>query len=153
MDTRPSLPREVLGTLGGYAGGTLKVTAIVALLYTIGFAVSGVPFWYVIGPIAGALNIVPVLGPLIALGLAAYVTLLGDGGMYNYIGVLVTFVAVQGIEGFYLTPKLVGRRVGLRPLTVFLAILVGGFAFGPLGVILAVPALAVLAIVWRRSRR
>jgi predicted PurR-regulated permease PerM len=149
---RDSIPREIATTLGGYVGGTIKVAAILALLYSIGFAISRVPFWFVIGPIAGALNVVPFLGPVIALVLAAYATLLGDGGLYNYIGLLVTFVVVQAAEGFYLTPKLIGRRVGLRPLTVFFAILIGGFAFGPIGVLVAVPALAVTAVLWRRAR-
>jgi predicted PurR-regulated permease PerM len=148
-----SLGKEVLGTLGGYVAGQIKVAAIVGLLYTIGFAIAEVPGWFIVGPVCGALNLVPMAGAVIALLLAAFTTLLGDARMYNFIGLLVTFVAVQAIEGFYLTPKLLGRRVGLRPLSVFAAILVGGFAFGPLGVLFAVPALAVLAVFWRRARR
>jgi predicted PurR-regulated permease PerM len=147
-----SLSKEVLGTLGGYVAGQLKVAAIVGLLYTIGFAIARVPAWFVIGPICGALNLVPIVGPLIALLLAAYITLFGDAELYNFMAVLVTFVVVQGIEGFYLTPKVLGRRVGLRPLPVFLAIAVGGFMFGPLGVVLAVPVLAIVAVFWRRAR-
>jgi predicted PurR-regulated permease PerM len=148
-----SLGKEVLGTLSGYVAGQVKVAMIVGLLYTVGFAIAELPGWFIVGPICGALNLVPVVGAVITLLLAAFVTLLGEARMYNFIGLLVTFVAVQAVEGFYLTPKLLGRRVGLRPLSVFVAILVGGFAFGPVGVLLAVPALAVLAVLWRRARR
>jgi predicted PurR-regulated permease PerM len=151
--TGDSLGKEVFGTLGGYVAGQAKVACIVGLLYTIGFAIAGVPAWFIIGPLGGALNVVPMVGGVIALLLAGFATLLAEGGLYNYIGVLVTFIVVQAIEGFYLTPALLGRRVGLRPVWVFIAIAVGGLAFGPLGVLLAVPVLAVLAVVWRRSRK
>jgi predicted PurR-regulated permease PerM len=151
--TGDSLGREIFGTLGGYVAGQAKVACIVGLLYTIGFAVAGVPGWFIIGPLGGALNVVPMVGGVIALLLAAFATLLGEGELYNYIGVLVTFVAVQAIEGFYLTPKLLGRQVGLRPVWVFIAVFAGGLAFGPLGILLAVPVVAVLAVLWRRSRR
>ena len=147
-----SLTREVFGTIGGYVAGQAKVAVIVGLLYTIGFAIAGVPGWFIIGPLGGALNVVPMVGGVIALLLAGLVTLLGNGDLYNYIGLLLTFVIVQAAEGFYLTPKLLGRRVGLSPVWVFIAIAVGGLAFGPLGVLLAVPVLAVLAVFWRRSR-
>jgi len=147
-----SLGKEVLGTVGGYIAGQAKIAAIVGLLYTIGFAIAGVPGWFIVGPICGALNVVPVLGSVAALLLAEFVSLFGEAEVYNFIAVLVTFVAVQAIEGFYLTPMLLGRRVGLRPLTVFVAIAVGGLAFGPLGLLLAVPVAAVFAVFWRRRR-
>ncbi len=149
---KDSLGKEVLGTVGGYLAGQIKIAAIVGLLYTIGFAIAGVPGWFIVGPIGGALNVIPVVGSVAALLLAEFVTLFGDAELYNFIAVLATFVVVQAIEGFYLTPTLLGRRVGLRPLTVFVAIAVGGLAFGPLGLLLAVPVAAVVAVVWRRRR-
>lgn len=148
-----SLGREIAGTLGGYLAGQIKISAILAVLYSIGYAIAGVPVWYVLGPLSGLLNFVPFVGSVLALMLTAFVALWGDSTMRNYIGILVTFVVVQGIEGFYLTPKILGRRVGLSPLMVFLAILIGGFAFPPFGVFLAVPAVAIVAILWRRSQR
>jgi predicted PurR-regulated permease PerM len=152
MQRGDSLGKEVLGTLGGYISGQLKISCILGLLYTIGFAIAEMPGWYIVGPICGALNLIPVFGPLIALVIAAYITLFGEAKLYNFIAVLITFVAVQGIEGFYLTPKLLGRSVGLRPIPVFFAIAIGGFMFGPLGIILAVPVLAIAAVFWRRAR-
>lgn len=149
----PSLGREIAGTVGGYLAGQIKVSAILAVLYSVGYAISGVPVWYIMGPLSGALNLVPFVGSVIAILLTGFVALWGETGMYTYIGILITFVVLQALEGFYLTPKLLGRRVGLSPIVVFAAILVGGFAFGPLGVLLAVPLVAVLGVVWRRSRR
>ena len=146
-----SLAGEVGRTLGGYVVGQAKIAAILACLYSIGYAISGVPFWLGLGILSGMLNVIPVFGSIIGLGLTAYAVLSNDGGLWNYIGVLITFVTVQALEGFWLSPRILGRRVGLSPLYVFVAVLVGGAVFGPLGVLFAVPILAVLAVLWRRS--
>ena len=146
-----SLAGEVGRTLGGYVVGQAKIAAVLACLYSIGYAISGVPFWLGLGVLCGMLNIIPVFGSIVGLGLTAYAVLLGDGGIWNYAGVLITFVVVQALEGFWLSPRILGKRVGLSPMYIFFAVLVGGAVFGPVGVLLAVPVLAVLAVLWRRS--
>ena len=148
-----SLASEVGRTLGGYVAGQTKIAAILACLYSIGYALSGVPLWLLLGIVSGSLNFIPVFGSLIALALTAGAVLLGDGSLWNYIGVLITFVTVQALEGFWLSPRILGRRVGLSAWHVFFAVFLGGAAFGPLGVLFAVPILAVLAVVWRRASR
>lgn len=148
-----SLLGEVGRTLGGYVAGQIKVAALLACLYSIGYAISGVPFWLFFGLLSGALNPIPFVGSLIAVALTAFAVLLNDGGLWNYGGVLATFIIVQGLEGFWLTPKILGKRVGLSPLYVFVAVLIGGAMFGPLGVLLAVPVLAVLGVFWRRAAK
>lgn len=153
MPDDPSIPREIARTLGGYLAGQAKIAAILACLYSVGYAISGVPYWLFFGILSGALNIIPMFGSLIGLGLTAYAVLLSDGGLWNYAGVLITFVVVQGLEGFWLTPKVLGRRVGLSPLYVFVAVLLGGMMFGPVGVLFAVPVLAVIAVLWRRAAK
>jgi predicted PurR-regulated permease PerM len=149
----PSLGREVAGTLTGYVSGQIKISVILALLYSIGYAIAGVPLWFLIGVVSGGLNFIPFVGPVIGLLLAELAVFLGSGTLYNYLGVLIVYVIVQGVEGFYLTPKILGRRVGLSPLMVFLCILIGGAFFGPLGVLLAVPVAAIAAVLWKRFRR
>lgn len=144
---------DVGRTLSGYVAGQAKVSAVLGCLYAIGYALSGVPFWFILGFLSGALNIIPFVGSLIGLAITAYAVLLNDGRLANYVGVLVTFVLVQGLEGFWLTPRILGRRVGLSPLYVFLAVLAGGAMFGPLGVLFAVPVLAVVAVLWRHAAK
>jgi predicted PurR-regulated permease PerM len=148
-----SLVRDVGRTLGGYVRGQLKVSLILACLYSIGYAIAGVPFWLLLGFISGAVNVIPFVGSLIGVGLTAFATLLNNGTMWNYLGILITFVIVQGLEGFWITPRILGRRVGLSPLYVFLAVLIGGVMFGPVGVLLAVPVLAVLGVLWRHAAK
>lgn len=142
---------DVGRTLGGYVIGQLKIAALLACLYSIGYALAGVPFWLLLGMLCGALNVIPVAGSLIGLALTMYAVFLSDGELWNYAGVLITFVVAQGLEGFWLTPRILGNSVGLSPLYVFLAVLIGGAMFGPLGLLLAVPALAVIAVLWRHA--
>ena len=148
-----SLAGEVGRTLSGYVVGQAKIAAILACLYSVGYAISGVPFWLGLGILSGMLNVIPVFGSIIGLAVTAYAVLLKDGGVWNYVGVLITFVVVQGLEGFWLSPRILGRRVGLSPLYVFVAVLVGGAMFGPIGVLFAVPVLAVLGVFWRRAAK
>jgi predicted PurR-regulated permease PerM len=148
-----SLVGEVGRTLGGYVAGQAKIAAILACLYSIGYAISGVPFWLGLGILSGMLNVIPVFGSIIGLALTAYAVLLNDGDIWNYAGVLITFVLVQALEGFWLSPRILGRRVGLSPLYVFAAVLIGGAVFGPIGILFAVPVLAVVGVVWRRAAK
>src|SRR4051812_36713168 len=101
-----SLAGEVGRTLGGYVAGQAKIASILACLYSIGYAISGVPYWLLLGVLSGFLNFIPVFGSLLGLALTAYAVLLNDGGLWNYIGVLITFVVVQGLEGFWLSPRI-----------------------------------------------
>jgi predicted PurR-regulated permease PerM len=148
-----SLIGDIGRTLGGYAAGQAKVSAVLACLYSIGYALSEVPFWLLLGVICGALNVVPVVGSVIGVLLTAFVVFLGNGGTWNYIGVLITFVIAQALEGFWLSPRLLGRSVGLSAWYVFFGVLIGGAMFGPLGILLAVPVLAVLAVLWRHAAK
>ena len=150
---RDTLAGDVGRTLGGYIVGQLKIAALLSCLYSIGYAISGVPFWLFFGILCGLLNLIPIIGSLIGLGLTACAVLAKDGVIWNYAGVLITFVIVQGLEGFWLSPRILGKGVGLSPLYVFLAVLVGGAMFGPVGVLLAVPLLAVIGVLWRHAAK
>ena len=150
---RDTLVGDVGKTLGGYVVGQLKIAALLSCLYSIGYALSGVPYWLFFGVLCGVLNLIPIIGSLIGLAFTAYAVLLKDGGIWNYAGVLITFVIVQGLEGFWLSPQVLGKGVGLSPLYVFFAVLVGGAMFGPLGVLFAVPLLAVIGVLWRHAAK
>ena len=128
----------------------MKVVAILTGIYAVGFAVSGVPWWFLLAVICGLLNFIPVAGAVIALLLVLPLTFLFRQDMVPVLGALITYVVAQGLEGFYLIPKIMGRRLGLSPWIVFLAIVGGGLLFGPLGVFFAAPVAAMAAVLWRR---
>ena len=144
--------RESIRVLGLYIRGQFLITGLTAVLYAAGFAIGHMPWWPLVAVLCGACYLVPRIGSLIALGLAALVSGLGDGNLMHLLIVFVTWVIVQGLEGFYLTPRILGRPLGLRPLAVFAALIVGSLFFGPVGFLLAVPVLAVLNVFWQWYR-
>jgi predicted PurR-regulated permease PerM len=146
------LLREIGRTLFSYLGGQLAVCLILSGLYMVGYALLGVPLWPLIAVVCGFLNLVPHFGSVIAALLSVGVSLMGGLGWERTLGVLGVYVAVSTFESYWLTPRIIGRRLKIRPLYVFLAVLLGGAMFGFVGLVLAVPVLAVLMVIYRFTR-
>jgi len=108
----------------------------------------------VLGLSLGILNIVPYLGTIIGLSIALPLAFLQpDGGMPLVGLVLLVFVIVQNIEGWFLTPRIMGEQTGLHPVMIIVAIFFWGTAFnGILGMILAVPLTAFFVTAWRLAK-
>lgn len=132
--------------LSAFIRGQMMVCLILAILYAIGLAVIGIDLAIVIGFLSGALFIIPYLGTVIGLLLASTAAYLQFHDLNHLLYVASLYGAVQILEGFIITPKIVGEKVGLHPLAVILAVIIGGELFGFLGILLAVPAAAVLKI-------
>jgi predicted PurR-regulated permease PerM len=143
---------QILHTLGAYVKGQIQIASIMAGVYLVGYGALGVPFWPVIGVISGALHLVPFAGAVLGLILPLAASYLGGADLYRLLGVLGVYIFAQALEGFYLSPKILGRRLSLHPLMVFFAVIIGGAIFGPLGILLAAPVAAVAALLWRRVR-
>jgi predicted PurR-regulated permease PerM len=116
---------------------------IMSVCYALGFWFLGVPAWAGIALIAGMLNAIPYIGTILGVALAGSFTLANGGGIWGVAGVLGVFVLVQVLEGYVLTPKILGGRLNLHPMAVFLGLLAGGKLFGLLGIILAIPSIAI----------
>jgi predicted PurR-regulated permease PerM len=116
---------------------------IMSVCYAVGFWFLGVPAWAGIALIAGMLNAIPYIGTILGILLAGSFTLANGGGIWGVAGVLGIFVLVQILEGYVLTPKILGGRLNLHPMAVFLGLLAGGKLFGLLGIILAIPSIAI----------
>jgi predicted PurR-regulated permease PerM len=142
--------KESIRVLGIYVRAQVLIIAIVSLMYATGFALAHMPFWYLVAPLAGICYAIPHIGSLIGLAIAGIAGFFGDA---NLLIVFATWVVVQSVEGFFLTPSLLGRPLGLRPLLVFVTLLAGSFFFGPVGFLLAVPILAVGNVFWRYFRQ
>ncbi len=138
--------------LESYVRGQLLIGLIMAIFYAVGFWFLGVPAWAGIAMISGLLNAVPYVGTILGIVLAGGFTLAGGGGIWDIAAVLGVFVAVQTLEGYYLTPKILGGRLNLHPMAVFLGLLIGGKLFGLLGVILAIPAIAIAKVFYKFLR-
>jgi predicted PurR-regulated permease PerM len=140
---------EVDEVLSAFVRGQITVGSILSVIYGTGLAIAGVDMAIVIGVIAGFGNMVPYLGTAVGLVLAMLGLMLSWQGPWQLAVVVGTFVVAQLAEGFVITPRVVGEKVGLTPVTVILAILAFGELFGFVGILLAVPVGAILKVVLR----
>ena len=148
------LVREFIAIVISFFRGQLLIGLLMGLLLTVGFWLVGLRFALVLGLTLGVLNIVPYLGTIIGLSIALPLAFLQPGGGMPLVGlVLLVFVIVQNIEGWFLTPRIMGERTGLHPVMIIVAIFFWGTAFdGILGMILAVPLTAFFVTAWRLAK-
>lgn len=135
--------------LSGFVRGQLMVALILMVLYTIGLTLVGSPSSVLLGILAGAASVIPFMGIVVGFIPSLVLTFLRFHDWQHLVGVVAVFGVVQLIEGNLVTPKIVGERLGLHPVVVLLAVLVGGEIFGFLGILLAVPITAVIKVFWR----
>lgn len=147
-----SFTGEADQVLGQYLRGQLLVMMTMAVFYSTGLALFGLELALPIGVFTGLAMFVPYVGFGIGLILAVLAGMLEFGATKAFVMVAVVYGAGQVIEGFYLTPRLVGERIGLHPLAVIFALLAFGQLFGFVGVLVALPASAVLLVAIRRVR-
>lgn len=132
----------------GYVRGKFLVAIGMSLTYAIGLWIVGVPLWAGIGLIAGFLGIIPYLGVMSGIVLALAFAALSGASLAKLGGVIVVFVIAQIVEDYVLTPRLIGDRLELHPMLVFIALIIGGEMFGLLGLVLAIPVLAALKVIF-----
>lgn len=132
----------------GYVRGRFLVAIGMSLTYAIGLWIVGVPLWAGIGLIAGFLGIIPYLGVMSGAVLALAFAALSGASLAKLGGVIVVFVIAQIVEDYVLTPRLIGDRLELHPMLVFIALIIGGELFGLLGLVLAIPVLAALKVIF-----
>lgn len=133
-------------TVGGFFRGQFLVALLVGVMSAVGFALIGLPFWLVIGAIAGFTNLIPLVGPFIGGGLGLVIGSVTDGIGLGLKAALVALV-VQQIDNHVISPNVMKRTVKLHPVTVMLSILAGGTIAGFWGVLLGVPAVAVAKLL------
>ncbi|HSO24336.1 MAG TPA: AI-2E family transporter [Chondromyces sp.] len=145
---------EFLNIIVAFFRGQLIIAMLQGLLFAIGFTIVGLKYGFVIGLTLGFLNIVPYLGNIIGLATALPLAFFQEGGgLLRVLAVLVVVAAVQSIEGYLLTPKIMGDRTGLHPVVIILAVFFWGSALsGIMGMILAIPLTAFLVVFWRLAR-
>lgn len=129
--------------LESFVRAQILIGLIMSVCYAVGFWFLDVPAWMGIALLAGLLNAIPYVGTMIGVVLASAFTFSHTGSIWSVLAVLGVFTAVQTLEGYVLTPKILGDRLNLHPMAVFLGLLIGGKLYGLLGFILAIPAIAV----------
>ncbi len=137
--------REITVKVSAWLGGQLLLGTIIGITSAIGLWLLGIPYFYVLALISAVGELIPVVGPVLAAIPAIAVA--STVSLQKVLLVIVFFVVQQQFENHVLVPKVMERQVGISPVTVILALLVGGKLLGILGAILAVPTAAILQVV------
>ncbi|MBU1659973.1 MAG: AI-2E family transporter [Chloroflexi bacterium] len=153
------LHQEIKTVWHAYLRGQLLIMSILGILSGIGAAVIGLPGALILGFLAGALALIPSLGPATATAIAAVVawtqgsTYLDLSNLAVTLMVVAIFQVIQLIEGFWLTPRIVGRRLNLHPGLILVAVVGTLFTLGALMALIIAPLLGSLDLVFRYARR
>ncbi|MCW8983070.1 MAG: AI-2E family transporter [Gammaproteobacteria bacterium] len=139
--------------LANFFRGQLMVMSVLATIYTIGLWIIGLEFALLIGLIAGLVSFVPYLGLIVGMVIAAVAAVMQFHELMPIFYIAFIFGGAQLIEGFVLTPLLLGDKIGLHPVVVIFAVLAGGELFGFFGMLLALPVAAVVMVLLRHSHQ
>ena len=150
LRTATSVAIQVHRTLGGYVRGQLTACFVLGALYSTGLRIVDIRLAVPIGVLTGMLAFVPYVGFSLGLCLALGMALLDWHGIGPVVGVLLVMGSVQILDGTIITPRIVGKSVGLAPLEVLLTMMAAGSLLGFFGVLLAVPIGAVVKILLQR---
>lgn len=145
--------KDIDSVVAEFLRGQLSVMLSLCVFYSVGLWLVGLDMALSVGMIAGLLSFVPYLGFSLAFILAIMLAFLQFASFTEVIPVLLVFGVGQFVESFFLTPILVGDRIGLHPVLVILALLAGGQLFGFTGVLLALPVSAAIAVGLRYTKR
>ena len=146
------MANEADSLLAQYLRGQLLVMLVLAVYYSAALAIAGFDVALPVGILTGLLVFIPYLGFGLGLILALIAAVLQFDGFHGLLAVALIYGVGQVVESFYLTPYLVGERIGLHPLAVIFALLAFGQLFGFVGVLLALPASAILSVALRHLR-
>lgn len=149
------LVREFVGMIVAFFRGQILIAFIMGILMGIGFQLAGLKSGFFIGLTIGMLNLIPYLGSILGVSVSLPLAYFQpDGGWLVLVLVIAVMIAVQLIEGWILTPKIMGDQTGLHPVMIIFSVFFWGIALnGLLGMILAIPLSAFIVTFWRLARR
>jgi predicted PurR-regulated permease PerM len=143
------ITKESDEVLGAFFRGQLLVMLVLSMVYSIGLMIVGLDTALLIGSLSGIVSFVPYLGFIVGIVIASIAALMQFQDIMPLLYVVIVFLVGQMLEGMLLTPWLVGDKIGLHPVAVIFSVLAGGQLFGFVGVLLALPVAAVIAVVLR----
>ncbi|MBX7144980.1 MAG: AI-2E family transporter [Oligoflexia bacterium] len=146
-----NIATEIDSYVSAFVRGQLTVGCILFILYAFGLWLIGVELWFLLAIISGFGAIIPYMGFLMGIVLSSIMALATFGDFTHLAQVIGLYLVVQFLEGWVITPKVVGEKVGLSPLVIIISIFAGGHLFGLLGVFLAVPGAAVLRVLLKHA--
>ncbi len=145
------LAGEVDEVLSAFLRGQILVMLALGTIYSVGLWLVGLDVAFLIGMIAGLISFIPYMGAIVGLLTACIAALVQFQDAWYLMPVLLVFTVGQILEGNFLTPWLVGDKIGLHPVAVIFAVLAGGQLFGFLGILLALPVASVIMVLIRHA--
>jgi predicted PurR-regulated permease PerM len=145
------LLRDIDNVFGKYIRGQIIVGSFVGVFTTIALIIIKVKYAFVLGIFAGISNIIPYFGPFIGIVPTILLALLDSTSKAFYAA--GAFVLIQQVESGFLTPRIIGKSVGIHPVYVIMSLIIGGKLLGVIGLILAVPVLAAIKLTLRHALR
>lgn len=139
--------RRLSIVLGGLIRGQFLICAVLAAYYSAALSAVGMDMALLLGIISGFLNLIPFVGTLTSLGLSLFIAVLGGGQLTQCIAILGVYLVANLVDNTVLTPRIVGKQMGISPLTIILALLAGGELLGFLGILLALPIMAMVKVL------
>jgi predicted PurR-regulated permease PerM len=153
-DTIRGLAREIDNAIAGFVRGQAVICLILAVYYAVGLTLTGLNFGFLIGLMTGFISFIPFVGALTGFLVASIVAVAQFWpNLTSILLVIGVFVVGQGLEGYVLSPKLVGAKVGLHPVWLIFALLAFGYLFGFLGLLVAIPLAAAVGVLVRFALR
>ncbi len=150
-DEKKNEVKTVVGKSGSvvqeYLVGTMLLMLFLAIVYSIGLGITGVNNFILVSLIAAFLTLIPVVGNIIGFSLALVLGYLTTGETSALIGIIITISIAQLLENYVLQPFVIGDKVDLHPFFVILAVILGGATWGIIGMILAIPVMAIITII------
>ncbi|MBN2341697.1 MAG: AI-2E family transporter [Deltaproteobacteria bacterium] len=141
------LAKEVDRSLSAFLHGQFTVMLVLGTLYSVGYSIVGIPLALGVGMLTGLLCFIPYLGAATGFIIALLMAIFSFSGWQPILGVALVFTSVQATDAAVITPRILGGKLGLQPLWIIVALMAGGELFGFLGVLLAVPTMAVLKVL------
>jgi predicted PurR-regulated permease PerM len=147
-----SRARQVDSLLSAFARGQIAVCLILGTFYAIALSFCNVPMGFLVGYVVAFFNLIPFMSTVLGLPLTLLLKFVEDQSLSGLLAVTAVFAVGQFVEGNFITPRIVGTKLGLHAVVMMLAVLVGGTLFGFVGMLIAVPVTAALSVFWADLR-
>lgn len=134
--------------LSDYIRGQLTICVILSIYYIISFSLVGLDFALLLGLCAGFLVLIPFIGTIISFILVMLSGYIAFGLGVHLLYIIAIYMVAHFLEGYYLTPKIIGEKIGLHPVWIVFAVLVAANLFGILGIVIALPVAGIIKILW-----
>jgi putative permease len=141
-----NLIHKIDGQLGSYIRGQMLVSLCIGILSITILAILGVPYFLIIGAVAGVANMIPYFGPIVGAVPAIILNVIDKGSLSAALVVILAFIAIRMIDDTLVSPNILGRSLEIHPLLVIIAIFIGGEMFGLMGLLLCIPVTGIIKV-------